>query len=74
MLAIVPSEKLFLSIFVANAFFMAIFFTRTRFRQPLDNILVIESAVSIAIVAMMVAASFRDQNPAKHRRRQGVPG
>lgn len=39
------TELLFLNIFLANSLVMAIFFTRTRFRQPLDNVLLIEAAV-----------------------------
>jgi hypothetical protein len=43
-------EVLILSIFVANAFFMALTFTRARFRQPFDSVLIIESSVAIAIL------------------------
>lgn len=44
------TEKLFLALFLANALVMAVFFTRTRFRQPLDNVLIVEAGVAVAIV------------------------
>lgn len=50
-----PTEYLFLGIFVANAFVMAVFFTRTRFRQPLDTILLIEAAVALAVIITAAA-------------------
>jgi len=43
------SEWLFLALFVLNAPFMAVFFTRTRFRQPLDASLVTIGAVAVTI-------------------------
>ncbi|MGW5301118.1 hypothetical protein ACWEQV_23020 [Rhodococcus aetherivorans] len=49
---ILPSERLFLVLFVANAPLMAVFFTRTRFRQPLDNILIVEAAVAVAVLIL----------------------
>lgn len=51
---LLSSEKAFLAIFALNAFFMAIFFTRTRFRQPLDSILIVESAIAIVALAMLL--------------------
>lgn len=48
------TEILFLGIFLANAFVMAIFFTRTRFRQPLDNILVVEAVVTLVIGVSLI--------------------
>ncbi|MFD5812151.1 hypothetical protein [Rhodococcus aetherivorans] len=56
-----PSESLFLLVFVLNAFAMAVFFTRTRFRQPLDNILLVEAA--IGIVSILVAVRCRRSRP-----------
>ncbi|WP_156752327.1 hypothetical protein [Mycobacterium sp. ACS1612] len=47
------TEKFFLCIFVLNAFVMAVFFTRTRFRQPLDNILIIETTVPLVTLSAM---------------------
>jgi hypothetical protein len=49
-LAVAPSERLFLWLFVANSLVMAVFFTRTRFRQPLDSILLIEAAIACVLV------------------------
>ena len=50
------SERFFLGLFVANAFVMAIYFTRTRFRQPLDSILLIEAGIGIAVaVALFIS-------------------
>jgi hypothetical protein len=50
------TERVFLALFIVNAFVMAVFFTRTRFRQPLDNILVIEAAVAIVVFIGLVSA------------------
>jgi hypothetical protein len=47
------TEKFFLGIFVLNAFMMAVFFTRTRFRQPLDNVLIIETTVALVVLSAM---------------------
>ncbi|WP_418602702.1 hypothetical protein [Mycolicibacterium sp. SCSIO 43805] len=49
-----PTERLFLGLFAANAFVMAIFFTRTRFRQPLDNILLVEAALACVIIIVHI--------------------
>ena len=49
-LKMLRSEWAFLAIFVLNAPFMAIFFTRTRFRQPLDSILIVEAVVAVVIL------------------------
>jgi hypothetical protein len=48
------TEAFFLSMFVLNAFVMAVFFTRTRFRQPLDNILIIETTVALVVLSASV--------------------
>lgn len=56
--ALRQSEKLFLAIFLANAMFMAVFFTRTRFRQPLDSVLIVEAAVALAAVGGVLIAHF----------------
>ena len=41
-------EKFMVFLFLTNGPFMAIFFTRTRFRQPLDGILLVEAALAVA--------------------------
>jgi hypothetical protein len=46
-------ETFMLFLFIMNGPFMAIFFTRTRFRQPLDSILVVEAA--LAVSALLIA-------------------
>ncbi|MBY6539473.1 hypothetical protein HQ325_12390 [Rhodococcus sp. BP-349] len=61
-----PSEWVFLGIFVANAPFMALFFTRTRFRQPLDSILIIEAVVALVALGSL-AWSARDRSTADER-------
>jgi 4-amino-4-deoxy-L-arabinose transferase-like glycosyltransferase len=48
-------EALLWVLFLGNALFMAITFTRVRFRQPLDAVLVIEASVLVAIVFAMIA-------------------
>lgn len=50
-------ERLFVGLFVANSLVMAVFFTRTRFRQPLDNLLIIEGAVALAVLFSALVAS-----------------
>lgn len=62
-LALVPTERLFLGLFLVNAFVMAVFFTRTRFRQPLDNILLIEAGIAIAVVIGLISASRKNLGP-----------
>jgi hypothetical protein len=56
-----PTERLFLGLFLVNAFVMAVFFTRIRFRQPLDSILLIEAAVAIAVILALVSESRRSR-------------
>lgn len=53
------TEWLFLTLFFANALTMAVFFTRTRFRQPLDNVLVVEAGVAVAIVIALTVRQTR---------------
>jgi hypothetical protein len=53
-----PTERFFLGLFLVNAFVMGVYFTRTRFRQPLDSILLVEGAIGIAI-ALGIALSHR---------------
>lgn len=62
-LPLVSTERVFLGLFLVNAFVMAVFFTRTRFRQPLDNILLIEAAIAIAVTIGLVSASRRNRGP-----------
>jgi hypothetical protein len=59
-LPLVPTERLFLLLFLINAPVMAVFFTRTRFRQPLDNILLIEAAIAVAVVIGLIRTSQRN--------------
>ncbi len=51
-----PSESLFLSLFIVNAFVMALHFTRTRFRQPLDSILVVEAGIGVILGLLVLLA------------------
>ena len=60
-LAIRPSEWLFLALFVVNAPFMAVIFTRTRFRQPLDDILIVEAAIALVLLAAAIVRSSADR-------------
>ncbi|KQR96253.1 hypothetical protein ASG12_18860 [Williamsia sp. Leaf354] len=61
--AIAASEKLFLAIFLLNAPVMAVFFTRTRFRQPLDATLVVEAAIAVAALVVYLAQRRRAEVP-----------
>ena len=45
-------ETFMLFLFLTNGPFMAIFFTRTRFRQPLDGILLVEAALAVSAVLL----------------------
>ncbi len=54
-LPITKHEKFMLFLFVTNGPFMAIFFTRTRFRQPLDAILLVEAALAVAALLVVRA-------------------
>ncbi|WP_045823885.1 hypothetical protein [Williamsia herbipolensis] len=49
-------EKLWLWLFVANAPVMAVFFTRVRFRQPLDALLAVEFAVGMVVLIAAIRA------------------
>ncbi|GGL62924.1 hypothetical protein GCM10011589_18940 [Modestobacter marinus] len=60
-----PPELLLLTVFMTSAAFMALTFTRTRFRQPLDSTLIIEAAVCTALLAGMV---LRDRRAGHHSR------
>ena len=55
-LSLGATERVFLGLFLVNAPVMAVFFTRTRFRQPLDNILLIEAALAIVVVVNVLVA------------------
>jgi hypothetical protein len=55
------SERFFLGIFLANAFVMAAYFTRTRFRQPLDSILLVEAGIAIALGLGLWLASGKER-------------
>lgn len=57
------TERLFLGLFFVNALVMAVFFTRTRFRQPLDNIVLVEAAVALAVIIGLKSASRRNAGP-----------
>lgn len=50
------TEYLFIGLFLVNSFIMAIFFTRTRFRQPLDSILIIEAALACVVLLSLFMA------------------
>lgn len=45
------AEHVMLWIFLANAFVMAVFFTRVRFRTPLDIFMLVEAALGLLILA-----------------------
>lgn len=47
---LLPIETFFIGTFFINSLVMGIFFTRARFRQPLDNYLLVEGGVAIAIL------------------------
>ncbi|OHD15074.1 MAG: hypothetical protein A2Y38_26045 [Spirochaetes bacterium GWB1_59_5] len=48
------SEKFFLALFLLNGPVMAVFFTRARFRQPLDAVLLVEAAIGIIALAAIL--------------------
>jgi hypothetical protein len=49
-----PPERLIWLLFLANAPFMAVAFTRARFRQPLDTLLIVEAAIGLALLLALV--------------------
>jgi hypothetical protein len=53
------TERVFVGLFLANALVMAVFFTRTRFRQPLDSILLVEAAIAIVLVVSVIMTTRR---------------
>ena len=61
-LPLCSTERVFLALFFVNAPVMAVFFTRTRFRQPLDNILLIEAAIAVVVLVNLVIASRRSRD------------
>lgn len=56
-------EQLMWVLFAGNALFMAVTFTRTRFRQPLDALLVIEAAVVIGLLISAWLQAHRSPRP-----------
>ncbi|MFC7956538.1 hypothetical protein [Rhodococcoides kroppenstedtii] len=58
------SEKIFLTIFVVHAPVMAAFFTRTRFRQPLDIVLLVEAGISLSLLVAYFLATTRRRKSA----------
>jgi hypothetical protein len=50
-------EVLLWTAMMSNALFMAVTFTRTRFRQPLDAVLIIEGAVFVALIISAVKSA-----------------
>lgn len=62
------AESLFCLIFLINAPIMAVFFTRTRFRQPLDNILIIEATIGVLIASTLLTQLYS----IRRRSRRGV--
>lgn len=60
-LSVQPVEWLVVGLFVANGPFMALFFTRTRFRQPLDAILLIEAAIGVVLVVVWLLDRYRSR-------------
>ena len=49
------SEIILVAIYIINAPIMAVFFTRVRFRQPLDTILILEASVAIVVLINLLA-------------------
>ena len=62
-----PAERLFISLFFVNSLVMAIFFTRTRFRQPLDSILLVEAAIACVLVGAALGTRLRGHPTAASR-------
>lgn len=56
------TERVFNALFLFNALVMAVFFTRTRFRQPLDNVLVVEAAIGVVILFTVANTWHRARN------------
>jgi hypothetical protein len=70
-LPLTAPETFMLFLFIMNGPFMAIFFTRTRFRQPLDSILVVEAA--LAVSALLIAV-IRKRTPSEEDLDKAAPG
>ncbi|WP_241549097.1 hypothetical protein [Gordonia alkanivorans] len=51
----VGGERLVFALYVINAPVMAIFFTRARFRQPLDSMLLIEATVGLVLLGIALS-------------------
>jgi hypothetical protein len=49
-----PVETMFFGVWLVNCLVMALFFTRTRFRQPLDLLLLIEAGVACALLIVVI--------------------
>lgn len=65
-LPVQSTEWLFLTVFAANSLVMAVFFTRTRFRQPLDSVLLIEAGLAVAaVIAVLSARRWPAKSPAE---------
>lgn len=55
------SEVLYLALFLLNAPVMAVFFTRVRFRQPLDACLVVVAAVAVSGVLESIQSAIKSR-------------
>ncbi|BBZ34876.1 hypothetical protein [Mycolicibacterium confluentis] len=53
------TERLMLWLFLLNALVMAVFFTRTRFRQPLDSILLVEAVLGLILLVAAIRTARR---------------
>ncbi len=60
------TEQLFIGLFFLNAPVMAVFFTRMRFRQPLDATMVVVAAVPVAVAI----GSWLAHRPQRRRGRE----
>ncbi len=57
-LPIRPEERLLIALFFLNSFFLALFFTRIRFRIPLDYLLIAVAAIFLSFVLRRARARF----------------
>lgn len=69
-LRISVTEKAAVALFIVNGPIMAIYFTRTRFRQPLDALIAIEAAVGLAIVVGLVLQASKAKRFRRGLRRE----
>ncbi|WP_354559086.1 MULTISPECIES: hypothetical protein [unclassified Rhodococcus (in: high G+C Gram-positive bacteria)] len=61
------NEWVVIALFFANGPIMALYFTRTRFRQPLDGLMAVEAAIGLAVLFAICSRFLQHRRQRKDR-------